>query len=81
MGSINAVPEYQSYYGLGSSGAASTGLVFSIFQIGQMVGSLFTWLNDWQGRKLPIFGGCFGVVISTIITAVAPNREVASFLS
>lgn len=75
MGSINAIPEYQDYYHLGKDGAASTGLVFSIFQIGQMVGALFTWICDWQGRKLPIFGGCLGVVISSIITAVAPNRK------
>lgn len=75
MGSINAIPEYQDYYHLGSDGAASTGLVFSIFQIGQMVGALFIWICDWQGRKLPIFGGCLGVVISTVITAEAPNRE------
>lgn len=75
MGSINAIPEYQRYYNLGESGATNTGLVFSIFQIGQMVGALFTWICDWQGRKIPIFGGCLGVVISTIITAVAPNCE------
>ncbi|KAK0105008.1 hypothetical protein ONS95_004622 [Cadophora gregata] len=73
MGSINAIPEYQAYYNLGATGAASTGLVFSIFQIGQMAGALFTWICDWQGRRVPIFGGCLGVVISTIITAVAPN--------
>ena len=75
MGSINAIPEYQDYYKLGKNGATSTGLVFSIFQIGQMCGALFTWVCDWQGRKLPIFCGCLGVVIGTIITAVAPNRE------
>jgi MFS family permease len=80
MGSINAIPEYQDYYHLGADGAASTGLVFSIFQIGQMVGALFTWICDWQGRKLPIFGGCLGVVISTVITAVAPNRKSTAVL-
>jgi MFS family permease len=78
MGSINAIPEYQAYYNLGSNGAASTGLVFSIFQIGQMVGALFSWICDWQGRKVPIFGGCFGVVVATIITAVAPNRKIST---
>jgi MFS family permease len=78
MGSINAIPEYQAYYKLGSNGAASTGLVFSIFQIGQMVGALFSWICDWQGRKVPIFGGCFGVVVATIITAVAPNRKIST---
>jgi MFS family permease len=78
MGSINAIPEYQAYYNLGSNGAASTGLVFSIFQIGQMVGALFSWICDWQGRKVPICGGCFGVVVATIITAVAPNRKIST---
>jgi len=76
MGSINAIPEYQAYYNLGNSGTASTGLVFSIFQIGQMVGALFSWVCDWQGRKIPMFGGCFGVVVASIITAVAPNRKI-----
>jgi MFS family permease len=78
MGSINAIPEYQTYYNLGSNGAASTGLVFSILQIGQMVGALLSWVCDWQGRKIPIFGGCFGVVVATVITAVAPNRKIST---
>jgi MFS family permease len=73
MGSINAVPEYKAYYGLGVNGAASTGLVFSIFQIGQVAAALLTWTSDWKGRRLPIFAGCFGVIISTTITSVAPN--------
>jgi MFS family permease len=75
MGSINAIPEYQNYYKLGADGTASTGIVFSIFQIGQMVGACFIWICDWQGRKIPIFGGCLGVMISTVITALAPNRK------
>ena len=77
MGSINAIPEYQEHYNLGAGGATSTGLVFSIYQIGQMVGALFIWVCDWRGRKVPIFVGCFGVVVASVITAVAPNRECA----
>ncbi|KAF4446656.1 hypothetical protein F53441_9697 [Fusarium austroafricanum] len=46
LGSLNPLPEYQQYYGLGEGGSASTGLVFSIFQIGQMGGALFTWACD-----------------------------------
>lgn len=75
MGSINAIPEFKDYYNLGAKGAASTGLVFSIFQIGQMVGACFIWICDWRGRRLPIFAGCLGVVLSSILTALAPNRK------
>ena len=42
-------------------------------QIGQMVGALFVWISDWQGRKLAIFVGCVGVCIGAIVTATAPT--------
>ena len=73
MGSINAIPEYQKYYDFGPHGATSTGLVFSIFQIGQMVAALFIWITDWRGRRFAIFVGCLGVMVATVITSVAPN--------
>lgn len=73
MGSINALPNYQKYYGLPENGASSTGIVFAIFNVGQMTGSMFVWLADWRGRRLPIFVGCFGVIIGTIVTATAPT--------
>jgi MFS family permease len=63
MGSINSVPSYLKYFGLPQNGAASTGIIFSIFQIGQMAGALFIWLADWKGRRLSIFIGCCGVVV------------------
>jgi hypothetical protein len=63
MGSINAIPEYTKYYGLSENGAASTGIIFSIFQIGQMTGALFVWVADWRGRRLSIFVGVSGVVV------------------
>lgn len=76
MGSINAIPEYQDYYELGPEGATATGLVFSIYQIGQMVAALFLWVIDWQGRRIPMFAGCLGVIIATIITSTAVNLHV-----
>lgn len=75
MGSINAIPEFQSYYGLSERGASATGLVFSIFMIGQMTGALFTWTADWVGRRMCMFGGCLGVCVGTVVTSVATNRE------
>lgn len=73
MGSINAMPSYIGYYNLPPEGNSSTGIVFAIYQIGQMVGALFTWVSDWKGRKISIFIGCFGTCIGAIITATATN--------
>ncbi|KAL3602815.1 hypothetical protein FPOAC2_07127 [Fusarium poae] len=73
MGSINVIPEYQDYYGLGKSGSTSTGLVFSIFQIGQMAGALFTWICDWRGRKITLAVSAMFVCASAVFTAVAPT--------
>jgi MFS family permease len=72
QGSINSLPEYLDYYNQEQS-SASTGLVFSIFQVGQMVASLFIWICDWRGRKICIIGGCLGVCGSAIFTALAPS--------
>ncbi len=63
MGSINAIKEFQQYYNLSENGAASTGIVFAIFQVGQMAGALFIWLADWKGRRLSIFIGTIGVCV------------------
>ncbi|KLJ11520.1 hypothetical protein EMPG_13289 [Blastomyces silverae] len=76
MGSINTLPNYVKYYDLPPTGNAGTGIVFAIFNVGQMVGALFIWIADWQGRRLPIFLGCFGVCIATILTAMAPTLSV-----
>ncbi|KAI4866991.1 general substrate transporter [Hypoxylon rubiginosum] len=73
MGSINALPNYTEYFGLPSNGNASTGIVFAIFQVGQMCGALFIWMTDWYGRTWHIFFGCLGVCIGTIITALSTS--------
>ncbi|KZT53877.1 general substrate transporter [Calocera cornea HHB12733] len=51
-----------------------TGLLGS--QVGQIVGAFFMWTADWAGRKLPIFVGCIGVIIGTVVTATAPTLGV-----
>ena len=73
MGSINAMKSYQNFYHVDENAQQGTGIVFAIFNVGQMTGSFFIWLADWRGRKLPIFVGCFGVIIGTIVTATAPT--------
>lgn len=75
MGSINSVPKYLSYYNVSENEQAGTGIVFAIFQVGQMTGAFFVWLADWKGRKLPIFLGCLGVIVGTIVTATAKSSE------
>lgn len=79
MSSINALPNYTSYYNLPSKGTASTGIIFAIFQIGQMAASLFVWMADWQGRRLFIFQGTIGVVVGAIVTATAKSIPVFIF--
>ncbi|GES66430.1 lactose permease [Aspergillus terreus] len=76
MGSINALPNYISYFDLPENGNASTGIVFAIFQVGQMCGALFIWMTDWYGRTWHIFFGCLGVCIGTIITSLATSLPI-----
>jgi MFS family permease len=73
MGSINAMKAYINYYNLPPEGNSGTGIVFAIFQVGQMAGALFTWAADWKGRRWPIFLGCIGVCVGSIVTATAPT--------
>ncbi|KAF2192877.1 sugar transporter [Zopfia rhizophila CBS 207.26] len=78
MGSINVLPNYTSYYNLPETGTTSTGIVFSIFQIGQMCAALFVWIADWQGRRRFIFIGTIGVVIGAVVTSTA--KTLAGFI-
>jgi MFS family permease len=76
MGSINVLPSYTKFFGLPQSGTASTGIVFAIFQIGQMCAALFVWVADWLGRRWLIFIGTAGVILGTIVTATAKSLPV-----
>ena len=71
MGSINALHNYTTYYNLPPKGNSGTSIVFAIFNVGQMVSELFKWIASLQGRRLPIFVGCLGVSVSTIVTSTA----------
>ncbi|KAF9729489.1 hypothetical protein PMIN06_011036 [Paraphaeosphaeria minitans] len=71
MGSLNALPQYTKYYDLPNTGTASTGIIFAIFQVGQMCAALFVWVADWLGRRWLIFIGTAGVIVGTVVTSTA----------
>ncbi|OBT83709.1 hypothetical protein VE02_08277 [Pseudogymnoascus sp. 03VT05] len=81
MGSINSLKTYQSYYNVPENDLAGTGIVFSIFQIGQMAGALFIWVADWRGRRLPIFIGTIITSTAKTITIFTGGRFLLSFFS
>lgn len=41
-----------------------------------MAGALFIWVADWRGRRLPIFVGCLGVCVGTIVTCTAKTLSI-----
>ena len=74
MGSIYTLPDYLEYYNLDMS-STGTGLIVSIYYIGQIVGAFFCSLMDWKGRKVAILTGCIGACIGAVITAVAKDTK------
>ena len=78
MGSINSIPRYLHYYNLPLNGSSATGIIFAIFQVGQMAGAFFVWIADWRGRKMPIIIGCAGVMVATVVTSVA--KDIPTFI-
>lgn len=74
MSSIYTSPEYIEFYNEDPS-SAGTGLVFSIYNLGQIVGAFFISIQDWKGRKVGLLVGCTGTVVGAVITAVAKNQS------
>jgi MFS family permease len=69
MSGINVMPYYQSYFGVASLGGA-TGLIFSLFYAGALVGiASGYWLADRWGRKMPILVGSVVALCGAIIQA------------
>ncbi|CZR59914.1 probable lactose permease [Phialocephala subalpina] len=74
MGSINAMTPYQESFGLSGAGS-STGLIFIIYNLGQIAAFPFCGLlADGYGRKICIFVGCAIVLIGTAVQASAHTR-------
>ena len=74
MGAINAMKPYQETFGLSGAGS-SAGIVFIIYNIGQLVVIPLTpWISDGYGRRVGIFVGCAIVLIGTAIQAPAKTN-------
>ena len=66
---------YQKSFGLSGAGS-STGLVFIIYNLGQIAAFPFCgFLADGYGRRVCIFVGCFIVWIGTAVQASAHDKR------
>jgi MFS family permease len=73
MGAINSMDPYQKYFNL-PGGGKSTGIVFIIYNLGQIAAFPFCgFLADGYGRRICIFVGCALVLIGTAVQASAHN--------
>ncbi|KAI1356089.1 lactose permease [Xylaria sp. FL0043] len=71
MGAINAMEPYQKTFGLDGAGS-TTGIVFIIYQLGQIASFPFCGLlADGWGRRWCIFIGCLIVLVGTAIQGSA----------
>ncbi|KAK6459508.1 lactose permease [Scheffersomyces xylosifermentans] len=75
MSSIYTQEDYLERFQLDVNSSTATGLVFSIYNVGQICAAFFCPLIDLWGRKKMILIGCWGTVVGAIITVVAHNRE------
>ncbi|KAI9048825.1 hypothetical protein LZ554_007656 [Drepanopeziza brunnea f. sp. 'monogermtubi'] len=71
MGAINAMAPYQETFGLSGSGS-SAGLVFIIYNLGQIAAFPFCGLlADGYGRRVCISAGCAVVLVGTAVQGSA----------
>ncbi|PYH94075.1 putative MFS lactose permease [Aspergillus ellipticus CBS 707.79] len=75
MGSINSYPQYRDYFGFDpDSGTPSTGIVYAIYTIGNIVGSFFAGpFTDFRGRKVGMGLGAIFIILGTIVQATCHN--------
>ncbi|KAH7100776.1 general substrate transporter [Auriculariales sp. MPI-PUGE-AT-0066] len=74
MSGINAMKQYQRYFGLNDAGA-KTGIVFGIYTIGQLCGAFpASYLPDKLGRRRSMFIGNLLLITGAIITATAVGQ-------
>jgi sugar porter (SP) family MFS transporter len=73
MGGINAMAQYQHYFGL-SQAEAKTGIVFGIFTIGALCATIPTAIfPDMFGRRFSMVTGNAVLIVGAAITATSKN--------
>ena len=78
MSSINAMDTFHDHFGTRMQGSG-TGLLFSIYAIGNLVGAVFAApASDTFGRRFGMSIGSLVIIVGTIIEATAP--KVAQFI-
>ncbi|KIJ54593.1 hypothetical protein M422DRAFT_24530 [Sphaerobolus stellatus SS14] len=78
MSGINAMAQYQKYFGLMSTGK-STSIVFGIYTIGSLTGAIpAAYLPDKFGRRFSMFIGNMFIIAGALVTANA--RQKAMFI-
>ncbi|KAL6909278.1 general substrate transporter [Trichoderma evansii] len=74
FGAINAMPQYQSYFHHTELGS-STGIIFMIYTIGNMIGSLFTGvICDHFGRRAGMMTGAVFIMAGAIVQTAAKSN-------
>ncbi|GME43543.1 a878ca54-be0e-416f-9bb2-f2136a80836f [Neofusicoccum parvum] len=75
MSSINSYRQYREYFGFSlTEGTPSTGIVFAIFTIGNLVSSFIAGpASDFRGRRVGMFIGAATIIIGSIVQASAQN--------
>ncbi|KAJ5462038.1 uncharacterized protein N7458_003590 [Penicillium daleae] len=75
MSSINAMPWFHRHFGTSMEGSG-TGLLFSIYSIGNLVGAVFAApISDVFGRRMGMFVGSLIITIGAILEAVGSNIQ------
>lgn len=75
MSSVNAMPEFHKHFGTSMEGSG-TGLLFSIYSFGNLVGAAFAApISDILGRRVGMFSGSSFIVIGAILEAVGSNVQ------
>ncbi|ATY67120.1 hexose transport-related [Cordyceps militaris] len=71
--SINAMPQYQKYFHHSELGSA-TGIIFMIYTIGNMIGSLFTGpICDRFGRRAGMMTGSVLIMVGAAVQTAAQS--------
>ncbi|KAH7028083.1 lactose permease [Microdochium trichocladiopsis] len=75
MGAINAMDEYKNSFDLQGDDGSGTGIIFIIYNLGQIASFPFCGLlADGLGRRWCIFIGCLIVLVGTAIQATAHEK-------